>query len=487
MIIFYKIINLFFLLIYLLLISVIVLRILIVKRRSINSVISWFSIIYIFPILGIIAYLSFGELYLGKRRTKRVHATYLTLAKYLNDFKQLKKFFVAEYSNVAYSLFQLCKQRQGIPGIKGNYLKLLSNTDKIMISLINDIKNAHQNIEIIFYTWHPGGLADKVAESLIEASRRGVNCRLMLDSAGSTSFFRSPWVAIMRSAGINIIEALKVKLLGIFLRRMDVRQHRKLVLIDNYTAYIGSMNLVDPRFFKQSAGVGQWIDLMVRIQGPISAIIGIIFSCDWEIETGNHIPPTINPQLMRLYKHNNKCAVNVIASGPEFLEDIMHQILLTSIYSARKQLIITTPYFVPSDDLLHAICTTALRGVNVKIIIPRHNDSFLVKWASRVFFNELLKAGVKIYQFKGGLLHTKSILVDRQLTLLGTFNLDMRSLWLNFEITLIVDDSNFSNNMYYLQKKYIANSILLDQALWLKRSWWKRIVERIFYFFSPLL
>jgi cardiolipin synthase len=147
----------------------------------------------------------------------------------------------------------------------------------------------------------------------------------------------------------------------------------------------------------------------------------------------------------------------------------------------------TTPYLVPSDDLLHAICTAAQRGVNVSVIVPRHNDSLLVGWASRSFFSELLEAGVKIYQFEDGLLHTKSVLVDGQLSLVGTVNLDMRSLWLNFEVTLVVDDAGFGSDLACVQDDYIARSRLLDGKRWAKRAWWQRIVERLFYFFSPLL
>ncbi|MCG2875935.1 cardiolipin synthase, partial [Obesumbacterium proteus] len=282
-------------------------------------------------------------------------------------------------------------------------------------------------------------------------------------------------------------EALKVNLMRVFLRRMDLRQHRKVVLIDNFIAYTGSMNLVDPRFFKQDAGVGQWIDVMARMEGPVATTMGIIFSCDWEIETGKRILPP-EPEYHSLpFEEESGHTIQVIASGPGFPDELIHQALLTSVYSAREQLIMTTPYFVPSDDLLHAICTAAQRGVDVSIIVPKKNDSMMVGWASRSFFTELLEAGVKIYQFEGGLLHTKSVLVDGQLSLVGTVNLDMRSLWLNFEITLVIDDDGFGADLACVQDDYIARSTLLDHAEWLKRPLWQRVVERLFYFFSPLL
>ena len=205
---------------------------------------------------------------------------------------------------------------------------------------------------------------------------------------------------MMRNAGIEVVEALKVNLLRVFLRRMDLRQHRKVVLIDNYIAYTGSMNMVDPRYFKQDAGVGQWIDLMARMEGPVATTMGIVYACDWEIETGKRIlPPPPDVNIMP-FEQESGHTIQVIASGPGFPEEMIHQALLTAVYSAREQLIMTTPYFVPSDDLLHAICTAALRGVEVSIIVPRDNDSMMVRWASRAFFSELLEAGVKIISSK---------------------------------------------------------------------------------------
>ncbi|AIU73072.1 cardiolipin synthase A [Hafnia alvei] len=471
---------------YWLLIASVTLRIL-MKRRAVPSAMAWLLIIYILPLVGIIAYLSFGELHLGKRRAERAKAMWPSTAHWLADLKSCKSIFATGNSEVAAPLFQLCERRQGIAGVRGNQLQLLTTSDDTLKALIRDIELARSNIEMVFYIWQPGGLADQVAESLMAAARRGVHCRLLLDSAGSVTFFRSPYPAMMRNAGVEVVEALKVNLMRVFLRRMDLRQHRKVVLIDNFIAYTGSMNLVDPRFFKQDAGVGQWIDVMARMEGPVATTMGIIFSCDWEIETGKRILPP-EPEYHSLpFEEESGHTIQVIASGPGFPDELIHQALLTSVYSAREQLIMTTPYFVPSDDLLHAICTAAQRGVDVSIIVPKKNDSMLVGWASRSFFTELLEAGVKIYQFEGGLLHTKSVLVDGQLSLVGTVNLDMRSLWLNFEITLVIDDDGFGADLACVQDDYIARSTLLDHAEWLKRPLWQRVVERLFYFFSPLL
>lgn len=481
----YTVINWLLLFGYWLFIAGVTLRVM-MKRRAVPSAMAWLLVIYILPLVGIVTYLLCGELNLGKRRAERSKALWTSTARWIEDFKECQSIFARGNSEVAQSLFQLCEHRQGMGGLKGHRMQLLTSTDDAMRALIRDISLAKNNIEMVFYIWQAGGLVDQVAEALMAAPRRGVRCRLILDSAGSVDFFRSPYPAMLRAAGVNVVEALHVSILRVFLRRMDLRQHRKMVLIDNYVAYTGSMNMVDPRFFKQDAGVGQWIDIMARMEGPVAIVMGIIFSCDWEIETGERILPPSDFNIMS-FKQTSSHIIQVIASGPSFPEGVIHQALLTSIYAAREQLVITTPYLVPSDDLLHAICTAAQRSVEVHIIVPLHNDSMLVDWASRAFFAELLEAGVMIHQFEGGLLHTKSVLVDGQLSLVGTVNLDMRSLWLNFEIILVIDDDDFGRALARVHEDYIASSRLIEAKIWSKRPYWQRIVERLFYFFSPLL
>ncbi|XBC39465.1 MAG: cardiolipin synthase [Buchnera aphidicola (Nurudea shiraii)] len=471
---------------YWLLIACITIRIL-SKRRAISSSMAWILVIYMVPIVGIITWLFFKEFNLGKRRFKLANTMWTRKNKWLNNLKSKNFIFENNNSEVATSVFRLCKHRQGISGIKYNKLKLLKNTKKIIKTLIKDIYLAKRNIEIVFYIWKPGGLADDVAIALIKSAKRGIKCRMMLDSAGSLEFFRSKWVTTMRNSGIEIVEALKVNIYQLFFRRIDLRQHRKFILIDNYITYAGSMNLVDPCLFKQSLKVGKWIDLMIRIEGPVATTMGIIYSCDWEIETGKKIFPKQPSHKIVTFPKKNTSAIQIIASGPGFTKNIIHQVLLTSLYSAREKIIITTPYLVPSDDLIYAICAAAQRGVEVSLIIPKSNDSILVQWASRVFFSELLESGVKIYLFEKGLLHSKSILIDNQLSLVGTANLDMRSLWLNFEITLVVDDSNFGRDLFLLHNEYISHSKLIDPKSWAIRSYWKKFVEKLFYLLSPLL
>lgn len=454
------------------------------KKKTILPIILWLLLFYFIPILGVVLYLFFGKLQFNKLRKKKLQQIWSNIIKNFFNINKLKN------SKVSNSLFKFYKNHQSIvSGMTGNKIQLLSNYRDIMNKLIKDIKMAKNNINIIFYIWFPGGIADKVAISLIDAAKRGVHCRLILDSAGSINFFYSSWVNTMCQAGIEIVEALKINLLCLFIRRIDLRQHRKIIIIDNNISYTGSMNLIDPKIFKKNIGIGEWIDLMVRIKGPVTIALEIIFTYDWAMETGKHLslPNILMNNKISITKKNCHQSIQAIASGPGIPKNTIHKALLSAIYSAKKKIIITTPYFVPSNDLLKAICKASCRGVDVSLIVPKNNDSLFVFWASKAFFDALLKSGVKIYQFYGGLLHSKSLLIDNKLSMIGTINFDMRSLWINYELTLFFYSTKFNKNLYCIQCDYMSNSELLDAKTWSNRAWKKKFFEKFFYFFSPFL
>nr|BET44431.1 MAG: cardiolipin synthase [Candidatus Aschnera chinzeii] len=480
--------NLIYISLYWIIITIVTIRVLL-KQQPVTETMTWLLIIYIIPIIGIISYLIFTELQLGKRRIAKANNIWPLVTIYSKKMKLSTNIHSISNSKVATPLFKLCKNRQGIDGIKVNKLELFTCYINAINNLIHDINLASYNIEMVFYTWQMGGLVNKVTEALIIAAKRGIKCRIMIDSAGSWSFFHSKEPKKMRDAGIELIESLKVNIFRFFLRRMDLRQHRKIIIIDNYISYVGSMNMVDPRFYKQNTNIGPWIDIIIRMEGAISNRLSIIYAFDWELETEEHILSIIPTYKKDITNFNqlNKNLTQIIASGPGFPKNLMQQSLITAIYSANKQLILTTPYFVPTDNLINAICTAAMRGVEVYIIIPKKNNSFLVSWASKAFYTELLEAGVKIYHFHNGLLHVKSITVDNELSLIGSVNLDTRSLCLNFEIAIVIDDKIFGNTLSLLQQSYISNSTLISLKEWNIRPIWNKIIERICYFFSPLL
>ncbi|PSV43384.1 cardiolipin synthase [Photobacterium indicum] len=456
------------------------------QRRIVGVSLAWLMIIFIIPIGGVFAYLLFGELNLGKKRAERARDMFHPFAEWFQRLNDCPSHQPQLMSQNARPISDLCEKRLGVPGLAGNTLSLQDSPKQILHSIIDDIQEAKESIHLEFYIWHSGGLADAVGVALIQAAKRGLSVRLLLDSAGSSRFFRSHWPKLMRQAGIEITQALAVSPLRMFFRRLDLRQHRKIIVIDNTIAYTGSMNLVDPAFFKTNADVGQWVDVMVRLTGPTVPLLNCIQAWDWEVETGQRFLPEL-PACGIDTSPDTIDTVQVIPSGPGMPDEIIHQVLLLSIYQAQKSVVITTPYFVPSEHLQHALKGAAERGLGVHIVVPDKNDSTMVEWASRSFFGELLQAGVKIHRFHGGLLHTKSVVIDDTHCLIGTVNLDMRSLWLNFEVTLAVDNLEFTQQLSWLQQEYIKNSTSIDNNEWIKRPMLNKLGERFFYMFSPLL
>jgi cardiolipin synthase len=385
----------------------------------------------------------------------------------------------------AHAISLLAQAKNGTPVAAGNRIELFTNSLEILQHFIDEINRAQQSIHMEFYIWSLGGDADRVGEALIAASKRGVKCRVLLDSLGSSSWFKSAWPDRFAKAKIEVTEALPIQFGRFQFRRADLRLHRKIFIIDGEIAWTGSMNLVDPRTFKQDSGVGEWVDAMVRIQGPVVSQFELTFSYDWSVD---------NPRVMHFHDRDGlhkKPAGSALAqefsSGPVYRDDILYQVLLSAILDARQELVITTPYFVPDEGLVQALMAAAHRGVKVKLIVPRLNDSTLVAWSSRSFYSTLLGAGVEIAEFKGGLLHTKSLLIDERIAIFGSVNFDQRSLRLNFEISLIVYDPTFCTQLKELTTSYLKRSQIINRIGWERRPRWRRLLENTAHLASPLL
>jgi cardiolipin synthase len=352
--------------------------------------------------------------------------------------------------------------------------------------MVSDIDRAEKFCHLEFYIWTEGGLADEVGAALLRAADRGVTCRVLLDAVGSAKFLKSRLLEQLKTGGVDVAVALPVSAISLFRVRPDLRLHRKIVVIDDTVAYTGSFNLVDPRFFKQGAGVGEWVDAMVRLEGPGVLALNALFRWDWEVETGRDLNFDEKGDSFSV-RRPGETDVQLIPSGPGSTGSNVYQLLLMSIYSARREIVVTTPYFVPDEAVSTALLTAAERGVKVTVIIPERNDSRLVHYTCRSYFDDMLAAGIRIYGFEGGLLHTKSVVIDRQLALFGSVNLDVRSFWLDFEVTLGVYNPDFAERLLALHDRYIEKSVLVNLKTWQQRSGRERFVENLARLASPLL
>ena len=460
----------------------------IMRRRPVGVSLAWLTVIFSVPFAGALFYFFIGENRIGEKylaRAAKIHDLYRDWQITLQKRASREKPPAGHREMKAVQLH--AETVAGFPTMSGNKMHLMDHFESVFAAIIEDVDRARSTCHMEFYIWTVGGKADDVAEALLRAVKRGVICRVLVDAVGSKDFLRSELTQRLRDSGIQVVASLPVGPLRLLMTRADLRNHRKIVVIDGEIAYTGSQNLVDPRFFKQDEGVGQWIDAMVRMEGPSVEALAGTFIEDWELDTGEGLKALEGTSDIRSIAKKGATPVQVVPSGPAIRPEIIHQLLLTTIYGAREKLVLTTPYFVPDDALLTAIISAAHRHVDVTIVVPAEVDSRLVHYASRSLFDDLMSAGVTIAAFNGGLLHTKSITVDDEICVFGTVNLDMRSLWLNFEVSLFIYDLAFTEQVRDMQMKYISNSSILNLAQWRKRSVVQRFIENAAQLVGPLL
>ncbi len=458
----------------------------IMRRPPVGVSMAWLAVIFIVPFVGAAFYLMFGEKRFGRRRAMRIKESIDDVARWQKVLREKYDPAAGRIDALAQPLLHHAERVIGFPALPGNEIELLSDYQSIFDHIIADIDAALSTVYLCFYIWQEGGRVSDVVDALIRAARRGVQCRALADAMGSKEFLHSELTGRLRKAGVEFAAALPTGLLRTLVARTDLRNHRKIAVIDDRVAYSGSQNLVDPRFFKQEAGVGAWVDAMARITGPAAASLGGVFRLDWSVETEAAFEP---PSVVfgSGASMTAGSVIQIVPSGPDLQPEAIHQILLAAIYAARHELIMTTPYFVPDDSILTALLTAALRGVEVTLIVPARNDSVLVRYASAAHFDDLMSAGVRIALFRGGLLHTKSLTIDGMISVFGSVNLDMRSLWLDFEISLLVYDLDFTGRLRSLQDSYLRDSDRLDPDTWRRRPAWRQFMENTCRLLGPLL
>ena len=457
------------------------------RRRPVGVTYAWLAVVLALPGFGAFVYLLFGELRLGNRPVMHAAKIHDPYQRWLKDLAKRSDVDWSKLGTECQPLARLAHSVAGIPATPGSELELIEDTDAAMEAIIADVDRAQRTVHMEFYIWHIGGLADRVAEAVLRAAERGVTCRILVDAVGSSDFLRSDLAMRLRHGGVAVAAALPGGLIrGLFVR-FDLRLHRKIVVVDAEVAYTGSLNMVDPRFFKQDAGVGQWTDAMVRVRGPAVEGLSVTFIEDWELETSEGLEKIVKVDDVRVLEHRGTTAVQVVPSGPLVRTEAIQQILLMAIYGARRELVLTTPYFVPDEAMIMALTSAARRGVDVTVIVPAKVDSLLVRLASQAHKGDLIEAGVRVALFDGGLLHTKSITVDGEYSLFGSLNLDPRSLHLNFEITLAVYDADFTIRLRQLQESYLADSENMSLDTWRARPRWRQLVENGLRLLGPLL
>ncbi|NNC37755.1 MAG: cardiolipin synthase [Hyphomonadaceae bacterium] len=461
------------------------------RKLAVNTALAWLIIIAALPFFGVGFYFLFGDHKLGRKRLnlgRRIRAYYQKAFGIEADDELAREIETSDYFK---DLSKVISKETGFYPSDGNTIKLLSTSEKTISNIISDIDAAKKTCLMEFYIIDPAGKVESVLDAVIGAAERGVDCKILADALGSRAFFRSKWPEKMRDAGVEIQPSLSVGSIKSISKRTDLRNHRKLVIIDQKIGYIGSFNLVDPECFNSDKDCGEWVDIMVRVQGHAVSSFLCVFNTDFLFDTvGSEFDRDAMDELPNetpSNQHNRDAVLQLIPSGPEMSSSLIYETLVSAIFGAREKIVIITPYFVPDESIRLALANAARRGLDVSIIVPKQVDSTMVKYASESMYRELLKAGVKIFRYTDGMLHTKAVLVDHEVSFVGTVNMDMRSFYLNLEVTMVVFDADFSSDMSKLTDTYLAKSNEVDLEFWEERSGFQQFKENVFRLVGPLL
>lgn len=434
----------------------VILRAILRRNREPASRIAWVVIILVLPLVGITAYILFGETSIGRRRVARMQQVLTKINTTVLGVKPDKHGPDTPLTEHYEHLFKVATSINQFQPTGGNSGQLLANSNATIDALVADIDAATDHVHLIFYIWLTDTNGLKIVEALKRAAARNVTCRAIADGLGSRSMIRSPSWKEMKQAGVQVADALPIGflLLRPLRGRIDLRNHRKIVVIDNRITYSGSQNCADPEF-RVKAKYAPWVDIMLRFEGPIARQNQQIFASDWLAHVDDNLDDILQEEP------NNEqtgFTAQAIGTGPTVRYSAMPELFVSLMYSARRELRITTPYFVPNEAMQEALCAAARRGVPTTIIFPKRNDSWVVAAASHSYYEALLRAGVRIFEFKGGLLHTKSLIIDREVSLIGSANMDRRSFELNYENNILFYDTTLTEAVRQRQEHYLADS-----------------------------
>lgn len=458
----------------------------ILTRRKMRpaTALAWIMIMFALPLLGIIAYLMFGEVRLGRSRIRR-HRVILDRIETRGamEARPAHRYKAPWVPSQYLPVSNLAESVAGNPPRTGNLLELIGDSDVLIQSLVEDIDAAERHCHLLFYIYFTDHSGKRVAEALMNAARRGVQCRLLLDSVGSRHMLQSELCGKMRETGVQVVEALPARALRITLSRLDLRNHRKLVIIDDAIGYMGSQNIADPEFAIKKR-YAPWVDCMVRIDGPATRDLQVLFVEDWYLDTDESLTNLLD---VNITPHDDGVPVQIMGTGPNSDNEGLRQLITATFHAAREELILTTPYFVPDEATMLALLAAGRRGIETTLVVPARNDSRFVAAASRSFYEVMHDANVSIMEFTGGLLHAKTITIDRALAIVSTANLDRRSFELNFEVSMVVYDSNFASELRFLQKTYMNTATQVEPADWQHRKWTSKLAQNAAGLLSPLL
>lgn len=430
------------------------------RRRRPSAALAWLLVIYFLPWFGLIVFGLIGGSRLGRGRARRS-------ARAQGVIRGLGK-LAASTPHVAHP--DLNPRRRGLvavaervgdaPILGGNTVEIIAEPGRVIERLIADIDEAKRSVHILVYIYADDATGRLIAEALIRAVRRGVTCRVLVDHVGSSGMLRR-LAPRLRREGVEVLRLLPVRWWRFPLARIDLRNHRKLFVIDGAVAYCGSLNIIDADYGDRRWGA--WNEVVARLRGPIVMPCQHVILEDWYAQTGvvldeSDLFPDIPPP-------GETCA-QLVPSGPDRPNELMRDLVIAALQEAERRIVITSPFLTIDEGVFAALRVAVLRNVRVDIVLPARGNHPVVAAAGWSFARDLARAGVRVHRHSAGLLHAKTMSVDDSFAMIGSSNFDIRSFDLNFELNVLIYDRGATGEVLRLQESYIADSAEID-ARWL--------------------
>ena len=455
---------------------------LMLENRSPNQTLLWMYVLVFFPVAGYLFYLFSGQLYLKgylfKSKRSRDRDEWKRLMKREDtpdiSFLQDSQHCFAKFANnVALT-----------PLSTNSRAKILKNGGETFNEIKNKLREAKEFIHIEYYIFRSDRLGKEIINILIDKARQGVEVLFIFDAAGSMGISLED-LQSMEEAGIKVRPFSPLKY-GFFNQKFNFRNHRKIVVIDGKVGFVGGLN-VGVEYLGEDEKIGFWRDTHMLLKGEAVYTLHTVFLLDWEYVSKEDVLEEYRDVKYPIDDDVLDGAVQVVASGPDTQQGIMSDLYYSMISCATRSIWIATPYFVPDESIRTALRVAAAKGVEVRILVPEINDSFLTQYASRSYFAELLRYGVEIYSYKKGFLHQKIIIVDGILASIGTANMDMRSFHLNFEVNVFLYGTSSIRDLVAHYEEDLAESVKLSPVQYYKRGLAERSKESFARLFSGVL
>ncbi len=474
------------LIIYLPILILVCLRI-IFETHSTNKTLAYLLFCTFIPVIGIVFYITFGVNYWRiKKYNKKSDADKELLQKIEQQIGQFCD-VVINSDDDSYlqnaELSSMLLKDLGSPLTAGNSIKLLINGENKFPQLLEAIDKAKHHIHLEYYIYDCDKIGTEIIELLIKKANQGVEVKIIYDDFGSPTI-KKKIEKSLQDAGAQIFPFHKIKFY-LLANRLNYRNHRKIVVIDGCTAFVGGINVSD-KYINRTDTKLFWRDSHIKLEGPAVYYLQYLFMADWHFCCEKvFVPnekyfPVIKPFAQNSY-------AQIAASGPNSIQPSVLYSILQAIYLAKEEILITTPYFIPGDSIMDALRIAALSGLKVKLLVPGVCDSKIVNAASKSNYTDLLLAGVEIYLYQKGFVHAKTMVTDEKLVLLGTANMDRRSFDLNFEVNAVLYDVEVAKELRDVFFDDLKFSEQIDKEQWLNRKWHTQFPEKLARLLSPVL